>query len=130
MATCDCYVSLHRSEGLGFTIAEAMSYGKPVIATGYSGNLTFMHEENSYLVPYVLTNVPPECDPYPAGALWAEPDLDRAAGFMRHVYENQDEARRRGQLARHDIVTHHSPDRTGEFITSRFAEIHGGSESK
>jgi glycosyltransferase involved in cell wall biosynthesis len=130
MATCDCYVSLHRSEGLGFTIAEAMSYGRPVIATGYSGNLTFMDEKNSYLVPYALTGVPPGCDPYPAGALWAEPDLDRAAALMRHVYENQDEARRLGQRARHDIVTHHSPDRTGEFITSRFAEIHSGRGSK
>ncbi len=127
MAACDCYVSLHRSEGLGFTIAEAMSYGKPVIATGYSGNLTFMHDENSYLVPYALTGVPPGCDPYPAGALWAEPDLDRAAALMRHVYENQDEAHRLGQRARHDIVTHHSPARAGKFIRSRFAEIHGRS---
>src|SRR5688572_32239647 len=47
-----CYVSLHRSEGLGLTMAEAMARAKPVIATGYSGNLDFMNDANSYLVPY------------------------------------------------------------------------------
>ena len=53
-ATCDCYVSLHRSEGFGLTMAEAMYVGKPVIATGYSGNLDFMTAENGLLVDYEL----------------------------------------------------------------------------
>ena len=44
IASCDCYVSLHRSEGLGLTMAEAMYFGKPVIATAYSGNLDFMND--------------------------------------------------------------------------------------
>ena len=52
MAACDCYVSLHRSEGFGLTMAEAMAIGKPVIGTGYSGNVDFMNPENSYLVEY------------------------------------------------------------------------------
>ena len=51
IAGCDCYVSLHRSEGLGLTMAEAMSFGKPVIATAYSGNLDFM-TDTALLVPY------------------------------------------------------------------------------
>ena len=59
IAACDCYVSLHRSEGLGLTMAEAIACGKPVIATGYSGNLEFMDEASSYLVPYDLVEVPP-----------------------------------------------------------------------
>ncbi len=70
MAACDCYVSLHRSEGFGLTLAEAMALGKPVIATGYSGNLEFMTPETSYLVPWSLGTVPPGCKPLPCrGAL-------------------------------------------------------------
>lgn len=129
MASCDCYVSLHRSEGLGFTLAEAMSYGKPVIATGYSGNLAFMDDENSYLVPYTLTGVPPGCDPYPQEARWAEPDLERAAALMRHVFEHRDEARERGDRARHDIATRYSRKRTAEFVMRRLDEIRSGRAS-
>ena len=54
IATADCFVSLHRAEGLGLGPAEAMALGKPVIATGYSGNLDYMTRENAYLVDYTL----------------------------------------------------------------------------
>ncbi len=57
MDVCDAYVSLHRSEGLGLTMAEAMLMGKPVIATNYSGNVDFMDETNSLLVPYELVKL-------------------------------------------------------------------------
>src|SRR5205823_4984327 len=59
VASCNCFVSLHRSEGFGFSLAEAMAYEKPVIATGYSGNVTFMDDTNSYLVGFGLTPIPP-----------------------------------------------------------------------
>ena len=57
IASCDVYVSLHRSEGFGLTMAEAMAAGTPVIATAYSGNLDFMDETNSFLAPYRLAPV-------------------------------------------------------------------------
>jgi glycosyltransferase involved in cell wall biosynthesis len=82
IAACDCYVSLHRSEGLGLTMAEAMSYGKPVIATGYSGNLEFMDERVSHLVPYELVPVPEDWWAHATGAHWAEPDVDAATTAM------------------------------------------------
>ena len=85
LGACDCYVSLHRSEGLGLTLAEAMALGKPVIATGYSGNLHFMTPDNSYLVDYTLSAVPPACGPYPTTARWAAPDLGHAARLLRMV---------------------------------------------
>jgi hypothetical protein len=71
MAACDCYVSLHRAEGFGLTLAEAMAIGKPAIATGYSGNVDFMNAANSYLVDYEIALVGPECEIYPPDGEWA-----------------------------------------------------------
>ncbi len=119
MAECDCYVSLHRSEGFGLTMAEAMAYSKPVIATGYSGNVDFMDESNSYLIPYSLVRIPSGCEPYPTSAEWADADLDAAASAMRRVYGDQDAARKLGEHAREDVLTRFSVDRTAAFLTER-----------
>lgn len=123
IAAADCYVSLHRSEGFGLTIAEAMAYGKPAIATGYSGNLAFMNEDNSYLVPFALTTVPEDCGPYPAGAAWADPNLDAAAALMRRVFEHPDEARERAERGREAVLERHSVERTGSFLAERLTQI-------
>jgi glycosyltransferase involved in cell wall biosynthesis len=122
-ANCDCYVSLHRSEGYGLTMAEAMALGKPVIATGYSGNLDFMNEQNSYLCSYTFRRIGPESPPYPAASRWAEPNLDEAAAFMRHVYENQGEAQARGRRAAEEIRAFHSPMVAGAAIRERIDAI-------
>ncbi|HEY8721617.1 glycosyltransferase [Pengzhenrongella sp.] len=120
---CDCYISLHRSEGLGLTMAEAMALGKPVIATGYSGNLQFMTDENSFLVPWTPTTIPVGCEPYPAGGTWAEPDLDAAAGLMRLVLEDTELAAARGRQAAQDIRILHSPEAAGAKIAARLDEL-------
>lgn len=123
MKSCDCYVSLHRSEGFGLTLAEAMTLGKPAIATAYSGNLAFMTAENSFLVPYRRATVPAGCGPYPEGDWWAEPDLDAAASIMRAVYENPGLAKDRGERGRIDVTARYSPAQTTEFIRERLADI-------
>lgn len=123
IAACDCYVSLHRSEGLGLTVAEAMLLGKPVIATGYGGTLEFMTEENSYMVRWEPVAVGEGAYPYPADAIWAEPDLDHAAALMRQVFTERDEARRRGQIARSDVLEHHSPAVAGAGMRKRLALV-------
>ncbi len=100
MAACDCYASLHRAEGLGLTMAEAMLRGKPVVATGYSGNLDFMTAETAHLVRYKLVKVGPGNPPYDADAEWAEPDEAHAAELLRQVYDDRDAAAALGRRAR------------------------------
>jgi glycosyltransferase involved in cell wall biosynthesis len=119
MAACDAYVSLHRAEGYGLTLLEAMAMGKPVVATGYSGNLEFMTPANSHLVPYAMTTVPLGCMPYPPGAEWADPDLDAAAQLLRDLAENPAAAAGLGAIAREDVRTRHSPATRAAFLRGR-----------
>jgi glycosyltransferase involved in cell wall biosynthesis len=125
MMACDCYVSLHRSEGFGLTMAEAMAIGKPVIGTGYSGNVDFMTEANSFLVDYAITKVGPGCEIYPPDGEWAEPDLGHAASLMRSVYEHPEEAARRGAQARQDVARQLSPAAAGAAMRRRLEELAG-----
>jgi glycosyltransferase involved in cell wall biosynthesis/SAM-dependent methyltransferase len=123
MAACDCYVSLHRSEGFGLTIGEAMALGKPVIGTGFSSNLDFMTPENSYLVRYQITEVGPEGENYPSEGRWAEPDLDHAADLMREVWEDREGARRRGRRAQLDIAEQFSLQAVGGLARQRLQRV-------
>lgn len=121
MNCCDCYVSLHRSEGLGLGMAETMLMGKPVIATGYSGNLDFMNEGNSYLVRYERRASDVDHPPYPKGSVWADPDLDHAAELMRYVVEHREEAAAKGARAKADVERDLSPGAYAERLRSRLA---------
>jgi glycosyltransferase involved in cell wall biosynthesis len=122
-ALCDCYVSLHRAEGFGFGPAEAMWLGKPVIATGYSGNLDFMTPENSLLVDYSLVPIGAGADPYPADAQWADPDIRHAASLMRGLFDDPERARRLGAAAAADIRRTHSPAAAGQIMRRRLEAI-------
>jgi hypothetical protein len=126
MGACDCYVSLHRSEGFGLTMAEAMAIGKPVIGTGYSGNVDFMDEQNSYLIDFALGRVGPDCEIYPPEGEWAEPSVEHAAALMRSVYDEPQEAARRGTRAAQDIAARLSPEATGAAMRARLRELAGG----
>jgi hypothetical protein len=123
MTGCDCYVSLHRAEGFGLTMAEAMAIGKPVIATGYSGNVDFMHPENSYLVDYAIGRVGPDCEIYPPEGEWAEPSVEHAAELMRGVLADPQEAARRGERAAQHIARTLSPAATGAAMLHRLQQL-------
>lgn len=110
----DCYVSLHRSEGLGLTISESMALGKPVIATNYSGNTDFMDENTSILIPWQYTTAGRGCEPYPEDTQWAEADVDAAVEAMRYVYNNQDKAKLMGQRAKKHLEANFSLEKTGK----------------
>ena len=125
MAACDCYVSLHRAEGFGLTMAEAMAIGKPVIGTGYSGNVDFMSDENSYLVDYTIGRVGPDCEIYPPEGEWADPSIEHAAELMRRVFGEPQEARAKGERAQADIARLLSPAATGQRMRDHLERLAG-----
>jgi glycosyltransferase involved in cell wall biosynthesis len=116
---CDCFVSLHRSEGFGLSLAESMYLGKPCIATAYSSNMDFMTPANSYLVDYQLVTLDRDYGPYQTGSVWADPDVRSAAGLMRRVFENPEEAAQKGKLAAADIRCFYSADSAGREMIRR-----------
>jgi len=123
IAACDAYASLHRTEGFGLTMAEAMLLGKPVVATGYSGNLDFMTPENSRLVRYRLGktgHIPP---PYQTGWTWAEPDPTDAAAQLRWVYDYPADADAMAQRGRREAQALLAPEAYGRRLTEALADI-------
>jgi glycosyltransferase involved in cell wall biosynthesis len=85
-AACDVYISLHRGEGFGLGMAEAMLMGKPVIATGWSANTEFCKEGSAFPVPYQLVPVKPD-EYFTSMKEWAEADVDAAATILRRCYD-------------------------------------------
>ncbi|MFH1441766.1 MAG: glycosyltransferase [Candidatus Omnitrophota bacterium] len=121
---CNAYVSLHRSEGFGLTMAEAMYLGKPVIATNYSGNLDFMNSNNSYLVNYKIKEIQKNSGPYTKGNIWAEPSIEHATELMRYVYENKAKAEAMGNIAASDIKKNLNFSKIGNEMKNRIEQIY------
>ena len=119
IASADCYVSLHRSEGYGLTLAESLLLGKPVIATRYSGNLDFMSPGGSWLVDVEMVPVGPGNDPYPADGEWAQPDVAQASLFMREIFDDPTAARERAARGAESIRRTHSPRAAGATMAAR-----------
>lgn len=101
----DCLVSLHRSEGYGLNLVDAMAAGTPVVATAYSGNMEFMTPETGFLVPYDLIEVGRGAEPYDPRAVWAEPDTTAAAEAMRAVVDDHARARAVAAAARTHVTS-------------------------
>ncbi|MFN2463694.1 MAG: glycosyltransferase family 4 protein [Candidatus Dormibacteria bacterium] len=123
IAQCDSYVSLSRAEGFGLTMAEAMILGKPTVATAYSGNLEFMTPANSYLVAATEVAVGPGTSIYPAGGRWGDPSLESAAAIMREIAADPAKARRRGAVARTDMLEKHSLNARSKLLRDRVETI-------
>jgi len=128
---CDCYISLHRSEGFGFGPAEAMSFAKPVITTGYSGVIDFCTQETALLVDYKLESVPRGAYPFMDDARqyhWASPDIDHAAQCLRLLYDAPERGRSLGRAGLELIRKAYSSDALRERCLSRLIELGGALE--
>lgn len=90
MAAADVYLSLHRSEGFGLPVAEAMFLGTAVVATNWSAPTEFMDAETVCPVPYSMIALDRQIGPYPKGAEWADADVQQAAAYLRKLYEDKD----------------------------------------
>jgi len=123
IGACDAYVSLHRSEGFGLTLAESMRLGKPVVATDWSATAEFVTRDNACPVPYELVELQCAYGPYQKGQYWAEPSVTEAARFMRRLVTDSAHARRLGENARRDIRAWFSPERVANLYEQRLKAI-------
>ncbi len=124
MASCDCFVSLHRSEGFGRGPAEAMLMGKPVIVTGYSGTADFATPDCAYVVGYRM--VPVGVGEYPGaeGQAWADANIPQAAQAMRRIHEEPETASATGARARARIQHLYAPEVSGRAMLEALGLAH------
>lgn len=131
LGACDVYLSLHRSEGFGLGMAEAMSLGKAVVGTAFGGNTSFMTSETSCLVGYDLREIVPEDHVlqqgyervYRPGRSWAEPDLDQAAAWLRLLADDAAFRRELGRRASQHVDEIASPLAVGRAMAARLEKI-------
>ncbi|KPV61101.1 glycosyl transferase family 1 [Paenibacillus sp. A3] len=123
IACTDSFVSLHRAEGFGLGLAEAMYLGKPVIGTHWSGNTDFMTPENSCTVGYKLVQVGTDHGPYGAHQVWADPDIGQAAGHMRNLVRDAGWRSRIAAAGQQTIRSRYSPSAVGRLIEQRLAHL-------
>jgi len=120
---CDCFVSLHRAEGFGRGLGEAMALGRLVLGTAWSGNLDFMSAENALLVRADTIAVGADEYPHGAGQHWADPDLDHAYDLLRPVLADPTRGRTMAERGRRDILQSHGNRGLGLRILDRVQEI-------
>ena len=119
----DAYLSLHRSEGFGLTLAEAMVQGKPVVATPYSGVTDFFNVNNGYPVRYRLVTLEQDVGPYPAGSVWADADVDHAAEQLKRLVADDQERAALARRAQQDIRDLLSPETVGAAMKRQLTEV-------
>lgn len=121
--SCDAYVSLHRAEGFGLGLAESMFFSKPVVATGYSGNLDFMNNKNSCIVPYKLIKLKKNAYPFWQNQYWAQPSIKDAADFMKKLASDRLFRIKLSKLGELTIKENHSAEKVSKLITLRLKSI-------
>ena len=116
---CDCFVSLHRAEGFGRGLGEAMAEGRLALGTGWSGNVDFMTAENSLLVPFRMARVRKGQYPHGAGQSWAEPDVSRAAELLLPWIDDPARGRPLAERGRTEVLRGHGDRAVGLRVLGR-----------
>ena len=124
---CQCFVSAHRGEGWGLGLSEAMACGNLAVATAWGGNMEFMNEANSLLVPYRLAAVADEDVWWQQGLLsadmrWAHVDVEALAGTMARCLQDWPALRALARRGRHDM-RRFAPASVGRLVADRLAQI-------
>lgn len=122
IGACDVYISLHRAEGLGLGMLEAMSMGKPVIATRFGGNLDFMNDDNSLLVNYSIVEVQKSFAAYQKGFKWAEPDIEMAAKYLLSLSQDKNLYNKISLCAKESIARQYDRVKLQQSYLSFFKE--------
>ncbi len=120
----DVVVSLHRAEGFGLVLAEAMLLGTPVIATNWSSNTEFMNEDVACMVDYKMITIEKDMPPFKAGNRWADPNIHQAAGYMRKLYEDKGFYRYQAEKAKAHVKDVLGMERAAGLIKERLEEIY------
>jgi len=123
ISCCDVAVSLHRSEGLGLLCQEAMYFGKPVIATNWSGNVDFMDNETACMVDYSLVPIGNDIGPYKANQRWAEADVSHASMYMCKLKEDKEFYHKIGGNAQKYIQSYYSAKHCSKRMKDRIEFI-------
>lgn len=123
MASSDVYVSLHAAEGFGLTLLEAMALGTPTICTGYSGNMDFTTDENSWLVDYTMMATDAQTGPYPPGSVWASPNVDAVVEIMRSIRDDPAQIRVKADRADVDARKAASPETYAERLDEQLRRV-------
>ena len=119
----DCYVSLHRAEGFGLGMAEAMAFGKPVIGTDYSGSAEFLSDRTGFPVPFAMRPVQPGEYIFSDGQSWAEPDNAAASEAMQRVFHDRLEGQRRAAAGKAFVETYYGRENVGRIAVERLQNI-------
>ena len=121
--SADALISLHRAEGFGLNLADAMAIGLPVVATAYSANLEFMPLGTAELIPWQPVALQKNCGDYRKGQSWAEPDLKAAIDALRRLVHDREHNDRIAQAAVHAIRERLSSERLSSIVRRRLGQL-------
>ena len=123
IACCDAFISLHRSEGFGLPVAEAMALGTATVATNWSANAEFMDEKGTCRVGYTMVPVGDRYQHAEGGQQWAEPDIHEAARYLKKLYEDPEYRKAISEGGQEQVKRVLSVEKNGELMKKRLDEI-------